>query len=725
MEGLDARHASGGIQLMANRYTRRVGVELDQQSINAFRAEMAQGFARAAAESGDKVYDGLKGAFDKVKADLKVDLARGVIDEKEFRARSRAASEALAGEMDKAKRAGKLTDQEYVKLSRTLQKVGREGARSLSMMDKAALSLKGALGAAAVAAAGLFSLNKLRQWGIESVKNARDAEMAAARIEAVWRSTGNAVGKSVSELLALSRQLQKSTLFGGEEIEESMAQLLTYKSIAGDTFDRTIRLAMDMSSVFGGLSTSTQALAKALDDPIRGLDSLRKSGFTFEESVLSQVEALMKQNRQLEAQTVLLSALEGEVGGVAEGMKTGLSAAMDDAAKAAKELKDATGKLFGQILLDTGIIDALTTSLQHAARAMERLERVSLIVRGAWAAFRRDGVAAAAAAQAIAAMDAERDRRAREALLEDERRRFGGGKPAAAPLTPEQLRALRDEREKALDAEVAALKRGHDLRILTAREVARAVALEQETRRALDAGNLSLERRNKLTERLNTLRAVTPDTQVRAGVVSVSGPDRGEDNPIAALATQAVPIHKRAAVEVISTWTDAFDMINDSMYENAGIAAQMYMALEEGGIKGVARFASAKAKEAMANAVGEAARGLAALANPFAAALKGESAAGHFAAAGKFSAEAAAWKALGGGGGGGVSAARTASMGGPGRIGGSSADRAQPATAETHIYIDPLSASDPRVVQMVAGAQAKADRYGASVHVHPYPRGRS
>jgi hypothetical protein len=735
---------------MAKKYTRQIGVELDQQSLNAFRADMAQGFARAAAESGDKVYDGLKGALDKTIADLKVKLAEGVISPKEFKAQAAIASEALAGEMRKAKEAGKLTDAEFVKLSKTLKTTGATGKQAFKGMETGATSLMGTLKKVGGVLAGLFALNKLRQFGTSSIEAALSAEKSARRIAAVWKATGNAVGKSVDELLRLSDELERSTLFNKTDIEEAMAQLLTYKSIAGDTFNRAINLATDMATVFGGLSGSTQALAKALDDPIKGLGLLAKAGYTFDDAVIAQIQSLMKHNRLLEAQTLILRTLEGEQGGVARQMKTGWVGAVDTFSKSWGRLKERIGEALLSAKDGPPIIERLTGKLEDLEQWVitnrREIAEFTNDVLGLTEALVKLGGALSKpfrlALHPIKSFKNWRERVAFDRLnaggtfgIEDPAGRTPTptpiipGKPKQEPsapgLTAEELRKLREEREKALDAEIAALKRGHDLRTLTSRDIARAVDLETQMRERLKAGNLALEERNKLTERLAALSGVTPDAsgRVRAALAGgrgmrVDAPGRFGDNPLVHLPNtgMAEPLVK-AAEEVESAWTKAMHAIEDEVAKQRGLIGELADAWAYGGLGGLVNLAKGKVRENLARAIEEGAKALGSLARGFPgnAAAHGKAAAGHVKAA-------AAWGVLSKAGGGGGGSAAIGRMGGPGNTGRTAADRAQPAASETHIYIDPLSASDPRVVQLVAGARARGDRYGASVHVHPYPK---
>ena len=118
--------------------------------------------------------------------------------------------------------------------------------------------------------------------GRQFIGSAIEAQDAEARLRAVLAATGNAAGKTAEEILTMSQALADATGQQDEAITNASARLLTYKDITGDTFDRTIRLATDLAAIYGNLAQSTEGLARALDDPVRGLGLLSKQGFRFD-----------------------------------------------------------------------------------------------------------------------------------------------------------------------------------------------------------------------------------------------------------------------------------------------------------------------------------------------------------------------------------------------------------------------------------------------------------
>ena len=72
------------------------------------------------------------------------------------------------------------------------------------------------------------------------------------------------------------------------------------------------------SAGFGSAEQNAVQLGKALEDPIKGITALAKSGITFTASEKKKIEALVKSNKLLEAQDMILQAIEKQIGGTAK-----------------------------------------------------------------------------------------------------------------------------------------------------------------------------------------------------------------------------------------------------------------------------------------------------------------------------------------------------------------------------------------------------------------------
>ena len=156
--------------------------------------------------------------------------------------------------------------------------------------------------------------------GVAGVRAFDKQEKAIAQVEAGLKSTGNQVGITSEELQKMAADLQKTTLFGDEEIlQGATAQLLTFTNIAGEQFVRTQEVALDLATrLDGDLKSASIMLGKALNDPVANLSALSRAGIQFSTEQKDLVKSLVETNRLADAQTIILNELEKQYGGSAE-----------------------------------------------------------------------------------------------------------------------------------------------------------------------------------------------------------------------------------------------------------------------------------------------------------------------------------------------------------------------------------------------------------------------
>lgn len=148
-----------------------------------------------------------------------------------------------------------------------------------------------------------------------------DAEKAQARLEGVLRATGDSAGYTAKQIDAIATAMMGRTIFDDETIKNAAAALLTFHNITGSTFKDTLSLAADMASLFDGdLSSAAVQLGKAMDDPIQGMQTLRKVGITLSPVMKDHIKNLEESGHLYEAQQVLLGALQAKFGGVADAL---------------------------------------------------------------------------------------------------------------------------------------------------------------------------------------------------------------------------------------------------------------------------------------------------------------------------------------------------------------------------------------------------------------------
>lgn len=150
------------------------------------------------------------------------------------------------------------------------------------------------------------------------IRSAREAQQTELRLAAILKATGNAAGFSAEQLGAYASELQVVTNFGDDETKAAMALLATNTNITGQAFKDATRLAQDLAVAMDtDLNAAIRLVGKALADPERGLTALRRAGIQFTAAEEDKIKALVKSNDLLAAQSIVLSKLEGRVGGAA------------------------------------------------------------------------------------------------------------------------------------------------------------------------------------------------------------------------------------------------------------------------------------------------------------------------------------------------------------------------------------------------------------------------
>lgn len=299
-----------------------------------------------------------------------------------------------------------------------------EGAASSLGPAAAGLSRLGVAGLATGAALG--GMVTLFKAGITA---AEESARSFARLEAVLKATGNAIGVSGKQIAEVAEEIEKTTLASAEAAIDAAGALATFGTVAGQNFGRTLRAAQDLAAVFGGdIRGAALSLGKALDDPIRALDSLRKQGIAFSQAEREQVAALQRAGREFEAQALILDKVEKRVGGAAAAERTGVSGAVKGLTDAWSDLLKELGRTPSVVkpiefvlgMVESGLRRAIPPTTGESIEA-ER-ERLS---RTASRYIRKD------AASRIAEIDAQQGDIGQNARRREQIAAFAGDRAAA------------------------------------------------------------------------------------------------------------------------------------------------------------------------------------------------------------------------------------------------------------------------------------------------------
>jgi hypothetical protein len=251
-----------------------------------------------------------------------------------------------------------------------LDKFKRELAQAETKTQKAGLVIKKSM-LPATAALGAFG-----GFMIGAAKGAEDARIANEKLGNVLSSMG--WGATTDRVSAYAEQLEKTIAVDADVIKATQTKLATFSELtntvntAGGAFDRATKAALDMAAAgFGTAEGNAVQLGKAMQDPIKGIAALGKSGVTFTKEEKEKIRTLVESNKMLEAQDMILDAIEKQVGGTAEA-----SASSFDKMKFALA---GVSDTFGEILLP--VIDAIAPKLaEFSAWAQENPGLLKLVV---------------------------------------------------------------------------------------------------------------------------------------------------------------------------------------------------------------------------------------------------------------------------------------------------------------------------------------------------------
>lgn len=219
-----------------------------------------------------------------------------------------------------------------------------EVAVVLSAIDKMSKVVKGAVGKSEQYLASFSKRannygEKAFKWGggalasglmiaaplLMAVTAAEESAVAIGRLEQVYKSMGETTGQVAKEQAAWASTYQFEIGIEDEKIMLVQSKLATFSKVMSKeardagVMNRAVALSFDLQAAgFGEGSGNAVQLGKALQDPIKGIKALAKAGITFTEAEKKKIEQLVKSGHLLEAQNIVLSAVEGQVGGVAK-----------------------------------------------------------------------------------------------------------------------------------------------------------------------------------------------------------------------------------------------------------------------------------------------------------------------------------------------------------------------------------------------------------------------
>lgn len=201
-----------------------------------------------------------------------------------------------------------LVTAEVDKAIKNLKSVDRQTSDTEKLFKK----LGGSIGAA-------FSVKAIIDFGKACSEQFREDNQAASILKSTLEATGATAWTTFKELEEMASGLQQKTNFAASSIESMQSVLLGFRNITGETFGEATKAILDMATVMKmDLSSAAQSIGKALDDPIHGMDSLKKQGFNFTAAQKKVIQSFLDAGDAASAQKIILDELNGTFGGAAE-----------------------------------------------------------------------------------------------------------------------------------------------------------------------------------------------------------------------------------------------------------------------------------------------------------------------------------------------------------------------------------------------------------------------
>lgn len=210
------------------------------------------------------------------------------------------------------------------------------------------------------------------------IRDAENYELRLRRIQAILKATGGVAGRSSKQLEAQAQSLARASLASVDGIMAAQQTLLTFRNIRGQVFDETIQAALDLSTAMGqDLNSSILQVAKALEDPVRGMTALSRSGTVFTDQQREMVKAMVDAGDTMGAQNFILSELNAQYGGAAEAVPR-LSAAQDSLGQSGENARRALNDLLGITDRLAAIVESADSAVQFFTNNIESFAGVAI-----------------------------------------------------------------------------------------------------------------------------------------------------------------------------------------------------------------------------------------------------------------------------------------------------------------------------------------------------------
>jgi hypothetical protein len=246
-------------------------------------------------------------------------------------------------------------------LNQTLNTTSKRAGTATANIQRFGISFRSVVGPMVALTGALTLANRsLNTFG----ERQADLQVLAAQLERI----GAGGSKQLDELREAADRLGDATLFSQDDFIQSFNILSSFRAIAVESFTEVSSVAADIAQVMGSdVKSATVQLAKALEDPKRGLTALSRSGITFNEAQTETIKKLVDSGKLLDAQALILETIKGQYEGAGDAAGKGFAGALDLLSENAADAAEALGK---------GLEPAATGAATALAAVFEQISKI-------------------------------------------------------------------------------------------------------------------------------------------------------------------------------------------------------------------------------------------------------------------------------------------------------------------------------------------------------------
>jgi hypothetical protein len=190
-----------------------------------------------------------------------------------------------------------------------------------------------------------------------------------------------APSSELERLQTIASNLGEETLFNEEDFRKGFGLLTSFQEIGVGSYEDVARAAADVAQTSGtDVSSAFMQLAKALNDPAKGLTALSRSGIQFTEDQKALIESLVETGNQAEAQRLILAELEKQYGGNAAAAATGLAGALDTLGEKWYDLQVVLGDNVATVIQP--LVNGLTWLVDMIVKLPEPVQTAIVVLGG-------------------------------------------------------------------------------------------------------------------------------------------------------------------------------------------------------------------------------------------------------------------------------------------------------------------------------------------------------